>query len=318
MELLFLGTGAGMPSKQRNTTSIVVNLVEERGTYWLIDCGEATQHQLLYTSLKPRRIEKIFITHMHGDHIYGLPGLLGSRSFLGGTEKLTVYGPRGIEEYIRLSLKLSRTHLTYPLEIIEIEPGVVFEDTEFRVLTERLDHVIPCYGFRIEQNDQPGTLLMEKVRELHVPRGPLLGRLKAGEDIVLEDGRVVKSGDVTSQPKPGFTVTVLGDTRFTESSIALAKEADIVVHEATFDETGKKMAQDYGHSTFRQAAQVANEAQAKHLIVTHISARFTNENEPSLLKELNESGCPSFIASDFMHYKLLRDGSIDSFTTSPK
>lgn len=84
MELIFLGTGAGMPSKQRNTSSVVLNLVEERGTYWLIDCGEATQHQLLYTSLKPRRIEKIFITHMHGDHIYGLPGLLGSRSFLGG------------------------------------------------------------------------------------------------------------------------------------------------------------------------------------------------------------------------------------------
>lgn len=109
MELQFLGTGAGMPSKQRNTSALVVKLMQERGTFWLFDCGEATQHQMLHTSLKPRKLEKIFITHMHGDHIYGLPGLLGSRSFLDGKEPLTIYGPTGIQEWILTTLRLSKT-----------------------------------------------------------------------------------------------------------------------------------------------------------------------------------------------------------------
>ncbi len=121
MELLFLGTGAGVPAKLRNVSSLALMLLEERNAVWLFDCGEATQHQIIHTSLKPRKIEKIFITHLHGDHIFGLPGLLGSRSFQGGTTELTIYGPKGIRQFVETALKVSNTHLKYPLVIEEIK-----------------------------------------------------------------------------------------------------------------------------------------------------------------------------------------------------
>ena len=166
MELFFLGTGAGMPSKQRNTSSLVLNLSAENKGYWMFDCGEATQHQLLKTSIKPRKINKIFITHLHGDHIFGLPGFLGSRSFLGGEEELIIYGPVGIKEWIMTSLRLTKTHLTYPLKIEEIDEGMIFEDDQFKVSTQELQHVIQCFGFRIEQKPLPGKLLIEKAFEV--------------------------------------------------------------------------------------------------------------------------------------------------------
>lgn len=144
--LYFLGTGAGVPSKGRNVSAIALQLLEERGQTWLFDCGEATQHQILHTSVRPRRIEKIFITHLHGDHIFGLPGLLGSRSFQGGTTPLTVYGPKGIKQFIEVALSVSTTHVKYPLEVVEItEEGTVFEDNEFYVETKRLSHGIECF-----------------------------------------------------------------------------------------------------------------------------------------------------------------------------
>src|SRR5690606_37538621 len=135
MQLLFLGTGAGMPSKQRNTSSLALKLLEERGTIWLFDVGEATQHQILHTTLKPRKIEKIFITHLHGDHIFGLPGLLGSRSFQGSDQPLEIYGPKGIKEFVESVLKISRTHLTYPILFNEKLVGRIFEDETMIVET---------------------------------------------------------------------------------------------------------------------------------------------------------------------------------------
>ncbi|MFC4356203.1 ribonuclease Z [Chryseomicrobium palamuruense] len=314
MELVFLGTSAGMPSKFRTTSSLVVNLSEERGTYWLVDCGEAMQHQFMKTPLKPRKIEKIFITHMHGDHIFGLPGFLGSRSFLGGTEKLTIYGPSGIREFVQTALSLSRTHLTYPLEIIEIERGVVFEDDLFVVTADLLAHVIPSYGYRIEQKPLEGKLDIEKALAFGVPKGPLLAKLKSGSDVVLEDGALVKSADVTSPPQDGFIVTILGDTKKCDASIQLARHADVLVHEATFDDDSQQLAASYGHSTFREAGEVAKKAGVRHVIVNHISARFTKLDEQRLLEELKVSDRPSYIADDLIGFRLTRQREIESFT----
>ena len=165
VDFVFLGTGAGVPAKTRNVTSIVLQLLEERGTVWLFDCGEATQHQILRTAVKPRKIEKIFITHLHGDHIFGLPGLLGSRSFQGGTEKLTIYGPKGIADFVNTSLKVSTTHLQYTLEIIEIEEGIIYEDEQFTVQALPLDHGIYCVGYRIEEKDRPGYITSGKAKK---------------------------------------------------------------------------------------------------------------------------------------------------------
>ena len=286
MELQFLGTGAGMPSKMRNTSAVVLNLSAEGRGYWLFDCGEATQHQILHTSLKPRKISKVFITHLHGDHIFGLPGLIGSRSFLGGNEPLDIYGPAGLREWLETTLRITNTHLNYELQIHEIEEGIVVEDDEFLVVANSLQHVIPCLGYRIEQKPLPGKLLIDKVKEAGVPNGPLLKQLKDGEDVTLEDGRIVRSHDVTGEPQDGFTVAILGDTSYCAAAVELAQDADILVHEATFDMDTGNLAKEYGHSTIGDAARVAQEAGVTTLIANHISARFM----PSDVAKLKEQG----------------------------
>lgn len=303
MELFFLGTGAGMPSKQRNTSSLIVNLSAEQGGYWMFDCGEATQHQLLKTSIKPRKINKIFITHLHGDHIFGLPGFLGSRSFLGGEDELIIYGPVGIKEWIMTSLRLTKTHLTYPLKIEEIDEGVVFEDDQFKVCTLELEHVIQCFGFRIEQKPLPGKLLVDKAFESGVPKGPLLKQLKDGEDVELADGSIVYSKDVTGDAQKGFTVAVLGDTKYCSAAVKLADKADILVHEATFDNETGELASEYGHSTIGDAARTAKEANVKELIANHISARFLQADIANLQEQGSAIFPNVYIAEDFSHFE---------------
>ncbi|MCK1998372.1 ribonuclease Z [Psychrobacillus psychrodurans] len=302
MQLLFLGTGAGMPSKQRNTTSTVLKLLEERGSFWMFDCGEATQHQILHTTLKPRKLEKLFITHLHGDHIYGLPGLLGSRSFLGGLEPLTIYGPTGLKNWIEVTLSISKTHVKYPLTIIEVEEGVIFEDEEFIVEAKLLEHVVPCFGYTVKQKALAPELYIEKTDALGVPRGPLLKQLKEGHDVLLPDGKVVKSEEVTGAPKEGFKVTILGDTKYCDNSIWLSENADIVVHEGTFDIETAELARLYGHSTIVDAAEVCEKANAKHLIVNHISARFMPSDLNKMLSQVEEYRFPIYIAEDFTEY----------------
>lgn len=309
MQLLFLGTGAGMPSKQRNTTSTVLKLLDERGTFWMFDCGEATQHQILHTTLKPRKLEKLFVTHLHGDHIYGLPGLLGSRSFLGGEEPLTIYGPTGLKNWIEVTLAISKTHVKYPLSIIEIEEGIIFEDEQFIVEAKLLEHVIPCFGYSVKQKALAPELYIEKTDALGVPRGPLLKQLKEGQDVVLPNGIIIKSEDVTGEPREGFKVTILGDTKYCENSIALSGDADIVVHEGTFDIDTAELARLYGHSTIVDAAEVCQKANAKHLIVNHISARFLSSDLNKMLAQVENYSFHIYIAEDFTEYNWI-NGSL--------
>ncbi|WP_010303070.1 ribonuclease Z [Kurthia senegalensis] len=303
MQIQFLGTGAGMPSKLRKTSSLALKLLEERGAVWLFDCGEACQHQILETSIRPRKIEKIFITHLHGDHIFGLPGFLGSRSFLGGDTPLTIYGPTGIKEWVEMTNRLTGTHLTYPIHFVEVTDGVVFEDEQFCVTAKLLEHVIPCYGYRVEQKPLSGALDLEKAISLGVPKGPLLGQLKAGEAVRLEDGRTVYSEDVTGAPVQGFTVTILGDTRFCESAAELAQNATILIHEATFDASTANLASQYGHSTNVDAATIAEQANVDTLLLNHISARFLKHDIERMEAETKKIHAKSYIVHDFTEFQ---------------
>lgn len=276
MELLFLGTGSGVPAKERNTQSMALKMLNERNEVWMFDCGEATQHQILKTSLKPRKISKIFITHMHGDHIYGLPGFLSSRSFQGGDENLTIYGPKGIKQYVMTNLKLSHTHLSYFIHFVELdgESGQIFEDDQLSVSYGRLNHGVPCYGFRIEEKSKPGTLLVDKLQEDQVPSGPLYGRLKNGESVQLDDGRIIHGKDYIGEPVEGRIVTILSDTKPCASREKLAHQADLLVHESTFSAEEADLARAYNHSTSLDAARLAKKAQVKKLLLTHISSRY--------------------------------------------
>ncbi|EAC5222047.1 ribonuclease Z [Listeria monocytogenes] len=285
MELVFLGTGAGVPSRGRNVTSIALSMLNERNKIWLFDCGEATQHQIMRSQIKLSKLEKIFITHLHGDHIFGLPGLLSSRSFQGGESDLTIYGPVGITEYVETSLRLSGTRLTYKIIFNEIEPGLIFEDKMFSITVDELDHGLRSFGYRIVEKDKPGALNADKLIDDGVEPGPIFQKIKKGETVTLADGSVINGKDYIDEPQKGKIISIFGDTKATASELELALNADVLVHEATFEGDKEKLAGEYMHSTTLQAASLAKKANVKKLILTHISSRYDRDASKELLIE---------------------------------
>ncbi|WP_067700135.1 ribonuclease Z [Erwinia sp. ErVv1] len=304
MELLFLGTGGGTPSRQRNVTSIALLLQGARSGCWLFDCGEGTQHQILRSPVKPGKIEKIFITHLHGDHVFGLPGLLTSRSMSGISGAMTLYGPKGLRQFVETSLSLSGSWLTFPLEIVEIEAGEVLNDEQFRVVAYPLTHPVECYGYRIEEHDKPGALDAARLLADGIKPGSLFQQLKQGKTVTLEEGRVVNGRDYLGPSLPGLTLAIFGDTSPTPAAQALAAGADVMVHEATLEAALEEKANGRGHSSTVQAATVARDAGAKKLIVTHLSSRYLREDASRLLEECRAIFPNTEMAHDFSLFRI--------------
>ncbi|MWC28184.1 ribonuclease Z [Paenibacillus sp. MMS18-CY102] len=288
MELTFLGTGAGRPSRLRNVTSAALKLPAPSQSVWLFDAGEGTQHRLLDTPIKLNRIDRIFITHLHGDHTFGLPGLLSTRAYDGGVGPVTIYGPTGVQQMVECLFELSGTHIGYDIQYVEAFDGVIFDDGQYRVEAAALEHRIPCFGYRVVESPRPGRLDADKLKQAGVPSGPLYGKLKAGEDVTLPDGRVIKSSDVTGACIPGRIVTILGDTKPCSNAVRLADNADLLVHEATFEAGLEEKAALYGHSTTVQAAEAAKQAGAHKLVMTHFSSRYELEDAVQLTNEARE------------------------------
>ncbi|GAB2573912.1 ribonuclease Z [Gracilibacillus alcaliphilus] len=304
MNIHFLGTGAGLPSKQRNVSSLILDLLQERNSLWMFDCGEATQHQILHTSLKPRKVDKVFITHLHGDHIFGLPGFLSSRSFQGGEDPITVYGPKGIRTFIETTLTVSQSKPTYPVIIQEIEEGPVWGDEQFLITAKKLDHGIDSFGYRITQKDSPGHLIVEKLQQKGIKAGPIYQQFKTETHVTLPTGEVVKAADYIGEAKKGKHIAILGDTRALETTIDFVAGVDLLVHEATFSEEQKALAYSYFHSTTAQAANIAKQAQVKRLLLNHISSRFQAEQQQQLLDEARKHFANTEIANDFSSYEI--------------
>ncbi len=289
LNLTFLGTSSGVPTRQRNVSGVALQL-PQRSEIWLLDCGEGTQHQLIrHGQLNLSQIRRILITHMHGDHIYGLPGLLATCGMSSPPEAIDVYGPPGLEDYLKQVIRYSETRLQYPLNIHTVETGLILQESEYSVYCAPLEHRIPAYGYRIVEADRVGTFDISKAQADGIPPGPLYGQLKAGATITLADGRVFSGKDYVGPSIPGRKLAYCTDTIYCSNAVDLARAADLLIHEATFAEAEKHLARRSKHSTAAMAAHVAQQAQAQALILTHFSPRYGRDSAITLEDLLNEA-----------------------------
>lgn len=306
MQITFLGTSSGVPTRFRNVSAVALRL-PQRSEVWLLDCGEGTQHQFLRSELRVSQLSRIFITHMHGDHIFGLMGLLASCGLGGTVDRMDIYGPKPLRDYLQGCIQHSQTHFSYPLKIHGVQPGLVYEDAEYQVYCQDLKHRVPAYGYRIQEKDRPGRFNVEQAKALGIPFGPLYGQLKAGAIVTLEDGRQIDGKTLCEADRPGRSVVYCTDTIFCESAVKLAQGADVLIHEATFAHKDADMAFQRLHSTSTMAAQVALAAGVKQLILTHFSPRYTPANAVTLedLKAEAQSIFPNTcLAYDFFTYEV--------------
>lgn len=314
MEITFLGTSSGVPTRSRNVSSVALRL-PQTSEIWLFDCGEGTQHQLLRSDLKSSQIRRIFITHMHGDHIFGLMGLLASTGLAGAKEQVDIYGPPELKDYLNACTRYSHTNFANRIQVHPVQPGIVFENDKVTVTCASLKHRIPAFGYAITEKDRPGRFKAEKAKALGIPPGPIYGKLKQGETVTLSNGRRVAGKDLCEASEPGRKVVYCTDTIFTENAVELANQADVLIHEATFAHEDAELAFERLHSTSTMAAQVALEAQVKQLIMTHFSPRYAPGN-PLQLKNLLEEAQAIFpdtcLAYDFMEYAVPRQRELQT------
>eukprot|EP01091_Cochliopodium_minus_P001213 TRINITY_DN11082_c0_g1_i1.p1 TRINITY_DN11082_c0_g1~~TRINITY_DN11082_c0_g1_i1.p1 ORF type:complete len:343 (+),score=88.01 TRINITY_DN11082_c0_g1_i1:17-1045(+) len=277
----FLGTASGAPSKKRNVSSYCVSLQDSRQI--LLDCGEGTQHQILRSKyVKNQKLVLILITHLHGDHSFGLPGLLASLSLTAtSTVKRTVVGPAGIKKYLETCIKLSDTYLTFPLDIIELEPEKVHDlgvIEGLKITAAPLKHKVASFGFVVEESEKPKSLNAKKASEIAGCKldGKIFSQLKDGKDVVLENGVTIHSKDVLDQ-KPSKKILLLGDTCDSSRIEEFSLNVDLVVHESTLDSKQEEKAINNGHSTPKMAGIFALKIKAKNMILTHFSQRYDSE-----------------------------------------
>jgi ribonuclease Z len=268
----FLGTGSGVPSLHRNLACVAL---QRQGELFLFDCGEAAQIQFRRAGLGFAPLVGIAVSHMHGDHVTGLLGLLMSLQMADREEVLELYGPPGLADYVEQSRQALRTHFAYSIALQEQGCAAVLRETaSYRLLAAPLDHRVFCLGFRMEEFPRPGRFDVAVARARGVPPGPLFGQLQRGEAVTLANGEVVRPDDVLGPLRPGAVIAYCTDTRPSAASIELARGADLLIHEGTFDAGMAHEARRKGHSTVADAARIARDAGARQLVITHISPRY--------------------------------------------
>jgi len=293
LSLTFLGTGAATPTIDRNVAGLVL---QREGETILFDCGEGSQRQMMRYGVGFSFAE-IFFSHYHADHLLGVTGLLRTLGLQGRTAPVTLYGPRGAQRVLGAAVSLGIERNKFPIEIREIRAGDRLRREEYDIVVFETDHRADTVGYALTEHTRLGRFHPEHARELGVPEGPLWGRLHRGETIILEDGRTIRPEDLVGAPRRGRTVVYSGDTRPCLTLVEAAREADLLVHEATFGGDELERAQETGHSTAAEAARVAQEAGVRRLVLTHISPRYSRD-APELLAEARAIFPDTVIARD--------------------
>jgi ribonuclease Z len=270
LDLVFLGTSGSMPTAQRAPTAI---LLRRGGERLLFDCAEGTQRQLLRSNVGLIELREVFLTHYHADHYLGLPGMLKTFALRGRETPMTIYGPPGLSELFG-ALRRIFGRLTYPYELIELQPGEILERGDYRLATFPVNHGVSALGYALVEDPRPGRFDVEAANALGIPAGPERGTLQRGEPVKLPDGRVVAPESVLGEVRPGRKVVVSADTAYAQDVIEAARGADVLVHEATFAEEERERARETLHSTAADAAQVAREAEVGLLALMHLSNRY--------------------------------------------
>ncbi len=293
MQVTFLGTSSGVPTRGRNVSAVALRL-PQRAELWLFDCGEGTQHQFLRSELRVSQLRRIFITHMHGDHVFGLPGLLASLGLAGTCSGIDLYGPDPLRDYLEGVLRTSSTRIGYPLRSHRVKDAaasgaVLLDDDDITVRCTKLIHRVPAYAYRVDQKPRAGRFDVEQARVLGIPPGPIYAQLKAGREVVLDDGRIINGASLCGPERPGCSVVYCTDTVFSEAAVELAQGADLLIHESTFSHAEAEMAFARQHSTSTMAAQTALAAGVKQLMLTHLSPRYVPGNPVTPDDLLNEA-----------------------------
>jgi len=314
MEFTFLGTSAGTPTRSRNVTGLALCRSGPKPWY-LIDCGEGTQHQLMRTRYSVMQLRAIFITHIHGDHTFGLPGLLTSASMLGRTEPLDVIAPEQVQKFISAVIDNSDSSLSYPLNFINSEVAdFCWQDDHFKVTNVALSHRVPCRAFVFTEINLERKLRQDKLLKDGITAGPHWGDLQRGRDVLLEDGRLLKSDDYTHTPRTARKLIVGGDNDTPELLKGASDGTHVLIHEATYtQDVADRVGPWPQHSSAQQVARFAQNVQLPNLVLTHFSSRY--QSYPGGTPHINQLAAEAlqhykgqlFLAKDFDTYQLGTD-----------
>jgi ribonuclease Z len=300
MKLVFLGTGGTIPTERRRHPALAVR---REGDVFLFDCGEGAQTQIFRSHLGIASIHTILVSHLHGDHVLGLPGLLMTMTQNNRSGPLTVIGPAGINRWIRHVCEDLTFHPSFPITVKEVEPGPVLVSSQYQIHAFTLEHIIPTLGYRFQENDRPGKFRVEEALRLGIPRGPLWGRLQSGHTVTLDGGKQVDPQQVLGPPRPGLKIVYAVDSRPCEETVRAAFEADLLVHDGMFLPPDSDKARARGHSTADEAAQVALRARVKRLVLTHVSPRYRGDVK-GFVSQASKIFPQTILAEDLMEIEI--------------
>jgi ribonuclease Z len=300
LSVRILGTSASRPTVERNVSSLAIH---REGETLMFDCGEGTQRQMMRWSVA-FSLADIFFTHLHADHILGVIGLIRTMALQGREEKLILWGPQGSARVLKRAEGLGFERATFPVEIIEVEANKPIKRDGYEIIPFEVDHrSSESLGYALVEETRKGRFDPDHARVLGIPEGPLWGQIHRGLPVTLEDGRVIQSSKLVGPPRAGRRVVVTGDTRPCAATIEHSRNADLLIHEATFGDEEAERAVETGHSTAREAATVARDAGARRLLLTHFSARYSRDPSP-LDREAKEVFRDTMIAKDGMEIEV--------------